>query len=477
MASHRRPDPGRPSPDDPGWHEHAGADRDAGHDPDHETEHDPDHETGHDPDRAFDPETDHDGDLPDPGHHEFAGGLFHHDHEPGDGREPLRRRSRVRRGIGKTLWTLVAVVVLAGITIGVVAGVRVWQHSNQEPTDFTGVGEMIAVVRVQSGDGLLDVGKTLVKAGAVANASTFVEVAKDSGKLAGLQPGFYAVHLHSSSRSVVGELADPKNRLGQLRIIPGQTLADVTVVTTSGEKSTRQGILSKIADACVPTSGEKSCFSVEDLWKVEKTATPAELGVVGWAVDAVDDAPEPARRLEGLILPGDYDIAPGSTAKEALTAVLSASAARWNTTNIVAGAKALGFTPYQLATIASLVQAEAIGGDMPKVARVIDNRLADGMKLQFDSTVNYGLDRRQISTTEAERLDPSNIYSTYAHAGLPPTPIGAPGPKAVDAAESPAIGDWLFFVTVDLDGHTCFSVTPEQHQACVEKARANGVFG
>ncbi len=70
-----------------------------------------------------------------------------------------------------------------------------------------------------------------------------------------------------------------------------------------------------------------------------------------------------------------------------------------------------------------------------------------------------------------------NAYSTYAHEGLTPTPIGAPGPEALDAAGDPATGDWLYFVAVDLDGHTCFSVTDEDHAKCVDQARANGVFG
>jgi len=99
------------------------------------------------------------------------------------------------------------------------------------------------------------------------------------------------------------------------------------------------------------------------------------------------------------------------------------------------------------------------------------------MKLQLDSTVNYGLDRAQIFTTNTERLDPDNVYSTYAHAGLTPTPIGSPGPDALDAAVDPATGTWLYFVAVDTDGHTCFSTTQAEHEACVQKARANGVFG
>ncbi len=113
---------------------------------------------------------------------------------------------------------------------------------------------------------------------------------------------------------------------------------------------------------------------------------------------------------------------------------------------------------------------------MPKVSRVIYNRLAKPMKLEFDSTVNYALDRASIATTAKDRANPSP-YNTYAHQGLPPTPISSPGPDAVAAALDPAEGSWLFFVKVNANGESCFSITAKEHEACVAKARAAGVFG
>ena len=96
--------------------------------------------------------------------------------------------------------------------------------------------------------------------------------------------------------------------------------------------------------------------------------------------------------------------------------MVSASAALWNGTDIIADAAANGVTPYQAAIIASLVEREAITADMPKVSRVIYNRLAKPMKLEFDSTVNYALDRASIATTAEDRANPSP-YNTYAQPG------------------------------------------------------------
>jgi len=86
------------------------------------------------------------------------------------------------------------------------------------------------------------------------------------------------------------------------------------------------------------------------------------------------------------------------------------------------------------------------------------------------------LDRASIATTAEDRANPSP-YNTYAKPGLPPTPISSPGPAAVAAALDPADGTWLYFVKVNQDGQSCFSDTAEQHNVCVEQARANGVFG
>lgn len=411
---------------------------------------------------------------------EVLAGRRHHEEPERSPRRAARAEApapRRRRKGRRALTAIIALLVVGLIAAGVVFGIMWWRQSNTAPEDWAGTGERTVVVRVYSGDGLYDVGQTLVKAGVVASVKSFVAVAGDDGRLSGLQPGYYLVHEHSSSQSIVNDLANPDSRLGQVRIFPGQTLADITKVDTDGKTGIKEGILSAIASACTPTNGDDACFTVDQLREVARTAKLTDLGVVGWALDDASKAPDQDRRLEGLILAGDYDVAPGSTAFEALRDVVSSSTARWNTSGIVAAAEAQQTTPYRLAVIASLAQAEGRGDDMRKVARVIDNRLEDGMPLEFDSTVNYGLDRSSISTTNAERTDASNLYSTYAHKGLTPTPIGAPEPQALDAALDPVPGPWLYFVAIDLDGNTCFSETYDQHLKCVDEARANGVFG
>jgi UPF0755 protein len=178
-------------------------------------------------------------------------------------------------------------------------------------------------------------------------------------------------------------------------------------------------------------------------------ADPAALGLPAYANGA----------LEGFLFPATYDVEPGDTA----VSVLSAMVAR-----TVQALDDLGVAEDQRLTVlteASLVQAEAsTTEDMAKVARVLDNRLAIGMPLQLDTTVNYANGKAGITTTPEDRQNPSP-YNTYVHPGLPPGPISNPGEESLRAVLNPTPGDWRYFVVVDPDtGDTRFAVTGAEHE-------------
>lgn len=135
----------------------------------------------------------------------------------------------------------------------------------------------------------------------------------------------------------------------------------------------------------------------------------------------------------------------------------------------------VGLTPYEMVTAASLVEREAPEGDFDKVARVILNRLDENQKLEFDSTVNYDVSDQEVATTDEDR-GRETPWNTYAKEGLPETPIASPGIRALQAVEHPADGDWLYFVTVDLDGRTVFNRSFDDHEAAIEESRRNGVL-
>ena len=177
--------------------------------------------------------------------------------------------------------------------------------------------------------------------------------------------------------------------------------------------------------------------------------------------------PAAAPSLEGYLFPATYSFAPDVTAKQAIGALRDRMDEEISKFNIPAE------KVHRVLTLAGLIQKEARQTqDFYKVSRVFLNRIKAGMKLQSDATVSYGVGGSTVNTSAAERAT-DNPYNTYLHAGLPVGPISAPGSVAIDAALNPASGNWLYFVTVNLEtGETVFSNTYAEHEKAVELWRA-----
>ncbi|WP_424215054.1 endolytic transglycosylase MltG [Streptomyces sp. BI20] len=175
---------------------------------------------------------------------------------------------------------------------------------------------------------------------------------------------------------------------------------------------------------------------------------------------------------EGFLFPATYPLTDGTTAGGLLAHMVRTATERIAAPTVAGPGKAHGMTPYQIATMASIVQAEADNkADMGKVARVIHNRLARSMPLQMDSTVNYALRRSTLDTSLRDtRVD--HPFNTYRRQGLPPTPIDNPGAEALAAAVAPTPGNWLYFVTV-APGDTRFAADYAAHQRNVELFNKN----
>ncbi|GAA2378607.1 hypothetical protein GCM10010404_38590 [Nonomuraea africana] len=156
-------------------------------------------------------------------------------------------------------------------------------------------------------------------------------------------------------------------------------------------------------------------------------------------------------RLEGFAFPGTYEVSPSASPGEVIAAMVTRFKRAAEDVELPEGARRLHRTPLEVLTVASIIQAETFDKrDMPKVARVIYNRLnrRPAMRLQLDSTVMYGLKTYGVRATSKD-LTSSSPYNTYRHAGLPPGPIGNPGVDAIEAALKPATGPWLYFVITD----------------------------
>ena len=218
----------------------------------------------------------------------------------------------------------------------------------------------------------------------------------------------------------------------------------------------------------------------EGSWKSEITKSLVKYGFAANEVSralAIAKLPDGFRDIEGLLFPAQYSFIKGTTANEAVQAMVDRFTQEPAATELLLGTQK--FKPSQLLTIASIIQAEGEQKDFAKVSSVIYNRLKIGMPLQMDSTVHFVKKLRGEIFLSSQSTLINSPYNTYKKYGLPPGPICSPGAEAILAALKPAVGDWLYFITV-APGDTRFTKSLEEFnswKAIYVKNRKAGIFG
>jgi cell division protein YceG involved in septum cleavage len=184
-------------------------------------------------------------------------------------------------------------------------------------------------------------------------------------------------------------------------------------------------------------------------------------------------APHGTRSLEGFLFPATYDMDVGEPASTLVEEQLTAFRENF-TESQFARARSLHVTPYQLLTVASMVEREAqVPGDRAKIAAVIYNRLRQGIPLGIDATIYYAVEQQQGIATYTHELTEAQLridspYNTRTHTGLPPTPISNPGDASIHAAAYPARVSYLYYVAAaDGCGEQVFSNTLSEFETNV----------
>ena len=173
--------------------------------------------------------------------------------------------------------------------------------------------------------------------------------------------------------------------------------------------------------------------------------------------------------LEGLLFPDTYFYAPHTSDLDVLR---RAYRLQHDKLNAAWDARVPGLpyrSPYEALIMASIVEKETGAAfERPMIAGVFINRLRQGMRLQTDPTVIYGLGERFDGNLRKVDLQRDTPYNTYTRAGLPPTPIAMPSEAAIRAALNPAKTDALYFVARG-DGSHLFSSTLDAHNRAVDR--------
>jgi UPF0755 protein len=363
-----------------------------------------------------------------------------YDDYEGDGGEGLSRR----RGCRAVLITFAVLFVAAGVGAWFAWS---WVQGEIDPTG--GPGEEV-LVEVPEGASTSDIGHELADAGVISNATVWDWYIRfrDPGEF---QAGPYRMRLNSSFTEAIDALEEG-------------ALPPNSILITVPEGLTLTQTLARLAD---PEVTKDSGFTAEGLQAA--LADPASRSSV---------LPADQRSLEGTLFPETYAVEEGDT--EAV--VIQRMVAQLDHTLAELGmerqAQALGLTPYQVLTVASLIEEEAgTEGDRPRVARVVYNRLAEEMPLQIDATSCYIKNEPGgCKLTEAD-LASDSPYNTRQHQGLPPTPIASPGRASIEAALNPADGDWLYYV-LDAeadDGSHLFTANYDEFVEARQRCAAAGL--
>ncbi|MFE2975923.1 endolytic transglycosylase MltG [Streptomyces sp. NPDC059258] len=362
------------------------------------------------------------------------------DRDGGERRGGKGKKKKSRSGCA----CLVVSVVLVGGLGGVgYAGYTFWKKQFGAPADYagSGTGEQVEV-EIPEGAFGYDIANILRKQGVIKSSDAFVAAQNDNPKGKLLQAGVYLLNKEMSAASAVELMLDPKSQ--NAFVIPEGTRN----VTVYGEIDKRLGLKKGTTAQVAKTKAES-------------------LGLPDWA----DDNPDVKDPLEGFLYPAAYPVAKGSKPEDALKRMVARANKEYGKLGLEASAKKLGLkTPWELITVASLVQVEGkYKHDFDKVARVVYNRLKPGNmetvgRLEFDSTVNYikGQSTLDIGAVDDLRKidDP---YNTYKIIGLPSGPISNPGADALHSAMNPTPGPWYYFVSINED-KTVFAETNEEHE-------------
>lgn len=397
------------------------------------------------------PEPDTDWDPgPDQGEHAFfAGGDDDRDDD-----EPADRRGRGERRGGKEkkrrsgLACLVVVAVFGGGLAGVTYfGYQFYQDRFGSPEDYAGGGNGQQVtVTIPKGSGGYAIGQELKKNGVVKSVDAFVAAQASNPQGNTIQDGVYTLQKEMSAASAVELMLSPKSR-NNLIIAEGKRNADIY----------------KLIDARLGVTAGTTAKVAEEDWE--------KLGLPEWAKNH-KDVKDP---LEGFLFPSSYGVSKGQKPEDVLKRMVAQATEVYDKLGVEKEAAKLGLeNPWQLVTIASLVQAEGTShSDFRKMAEVIYNRLEPGNTetngmLEFDSTYNYIKNQSKIDLTLAELRNYDNPYNTYFYKGLPPGPISNPGEDAIKGALDPTDEGWFYFIS--LDGKTSkFTRTNAEHAKLVKE--------
>lgn len=335
-----------------------------------------------------------------------------------------------KRKLKKSFWVILIIAVLL---LGS-AGGALWYLSPGVVTLAQPV-----TVTIDEGMGSKAVAARLAAAGVVKNEASFVHYVRGEGAAGDLRPGEYTFEGELDYAAVLAALkhGGADNSTKNVTVPEGKTVPQIAEIWEQAGLCTAEEFLTACAEVDLPYD-----FLPE--------GSPTD---------------EAYNRLEGFLFPETYNVRLNWGAEDLVRLQIAQFAKVWDDDR-AAAAKALGYSPAEIVTVASLIEREArVASERPLIASVIYNRLAIDQLLQIDATIQYILGE-QVERVLYSDLKIDDPYNTYIYKGLPPGPICSPGASCIDAALSPADTEYYYYRTKnDGSGEHNFAKTYAEHQA------------
>jgi UPF0755 protein len=360
------------------------------------------------------------------------------DDDEDDGYEYEELRPEMSRGRK----VLIAVVGVLAIVTVLAAGVAFWSYKQLFPSKS---GDVV-LVEVPTGSSSNAIVDLLQKQKVVDNAALFKVYMRAKGGGA-FQAGTYSFTTHENADKVLATLKK------------GPLPPPTTRFTVQPSLNLRQ-VPARIVQ-------DQPRLSVDKLNAVISSDTiRAQLQ-------------PPGKNLEGFLYPDTYELAEGADETAVIGTMVSQFDQVANEEGLANSQATVGYDPYEVLTVASLVEREAkVDEDRAQVARVIYNRLASGTPLGVDATLCYLKDEQPCVLRQSD-LASDSPYNTRVNKGLPPTPISNVSRASLDAALHPAPGNAIYYVldpNVDPSGQRhLFTASASEFEAAKARCKAAGL--
>jgi UPF0755 protein len=284
-------------------------------------------------------------------------------------------------------------------------------------------------ILIESGDTGVKIAQKLRESGVIKAEKVFYKIAINDKRSNGISPGLHELDVGISAQSALEQLLDPTRNRGLFGFVEGLRKYEIFDLLTKSK---------------LVTGKYSANTKIDPLYKTKD--------------------------VEGFLFPAQYSIVPGTTFDQAVEQMIQRFYMSAKKSGIENGYR--DYSPFELLIIASMIQSEGDLVDFPKIARVIYNRLAIGMPLQINATIDYATNTRGKIRLPYKSLDTNSKYNTYKYRGLPPGPISNPGEQAMSAAVNPVNGDWLYYVTVK-PGDTRFTRSFDEFNVWANEFRKN----